>query len=154
MRYIEIIHMTVSCYKPIYWCTGLRNTGFNCHFWLQWTGYIKDYDGGTLMESIIYPELPYTTMPQMILAQKAELDRRIRKLSTASNLYPGLQHFQQKDAGPLEVSDIPGVFPLFFGNVCLTSAILDKAYAGSRSSWLAFSTACLPAAGRPGRTLM
>lgn len=29
----------------------------------RWVGYIKDYDGGTLMECVIQPKLPYTTMP-------------------------------------------------------------------------------------------
>ncbi len=76
---------------------------------MQWFGYIKDYDGGTLMESLLHTELPYTNMPQMILAQKEELDRRIRGLSTAQTLYPGLTHFQQEEAQLLDVQDIPGM---------------------------------------------
>ena len=30
---------------------------------LQWFGFIKDYDGGTLMECRIHPTLPYATFP-------------------------------------------------------------------------------------------
>lgn len=30
---------------------------------LQWQGYIKDYDGGTLMECRIHPSLPYGSFP-------------------------------------------------------------------------------------------
>ena len=77
-------------------------------FFVQWSGYIKDYDGGTLMEALLHQELPYTRMPQMIAAQKDELDRRIRELSTAHLLHPGLQHFRQEEAQPLEVGQIPG----------------------------------------------
>ena len=77
-------------------------------FCLQWFGYIKDYDGGTLMESLLHCELPYTDMPQMILAQKEELDRRIRDLSTAQTVYPGLKHFQEEDYEPLDIQDVPG----------------------------------------------
>lgn len=28
----------------------------------RWVGFIKDYDGGTLMECIIYPKVPYTDL--------------------------------------------------------------------------------------------
>ena len=75
---------------------------------LQWFGYIKDYDGGTLMESLLHSELPYTSMPQMILAQKEELDRRIRDLSTAQIVYPGLKYFQEESYEPMEIRDVPG----------------------------------------------
>lgn len=30
---------------------------------LQWFGFIKDYDGGTLMECRIHPTLPYASFP-------------------------------------------------------------------------------------------
>lgn len=61
------------------------------------------------MESLLHSELPYTDMPQMILAQKEELDRRIRDLSTAQIVYPGLQRFQQDGYQSLDVQDIPGI---------------------------------------------
>lgn len=31
----------------------------------QWTGFIKDYDGGTLMEYVIHPKLPYAGLVNM-----------------------------------------------------------------------------------------
>jgi hypothetical protein len=36
----------------------------------RWHGYIKDYDGGTLMECHIHPKLPHTTLPVMLRKQK------------------------------------------------------------------------------------
>ncbi|KAH8962626.1 hypothetical protein BDL97_05G111200 [Sphagnum fallax] len=55
----------------------------------RWQGYIKDYDGGTLMECRIDPKLPYVDLPAMIRRQR------------------------QKEAGvprrPMRIEDIPGV---------------------------------------------
>jgi histone acetyltransferase len=31
----------------------------------RWVGFIKDYDGGTLMECAIHPKLPYTDLVGM-----------------------------------------------------------------------------------------
>ncbi len=36
----------------------------------RWYGYIKDYDGGTLMECTIHPEVNYLNIPGMIHAQR------------------------------------------------------------------------------------
>ena len=34
----------------------------------RWKGYIKDYDGGTLMECYIHPKVNYSAISQMIKA--------------------------------------------------------------------------------------
>lgn len=70
----------------------------------QWVGYIKDYDGGTLMECVIHAALPYLGLPAMVAAQRAALDRRIRALSNAHIVRPGLPPGPR----PLPVNDIPG----------------------------------------------
>lgn len=31
----------------------------------QWVGFIKDYDGGTLMEYVIHPKIPYADLVDM-----------------------------------------------------------------------------------------
>jgi histone acetyltransferase len=36
----------------------------------KWGGYIKDYDGGTLMEGLIHPKLPYTDLPGMLAVRR------------------------------------------------------------------------------------
>lgn len=43
----------------------------------RWHGYIKDYDGGTLMECAIHPTLPFTDTPAMILHQKAAIEGEV-----------------------------------------------------------------------------
>lgn len=37
----------------------------------QWVGYIKDYDGGTLMEYVIHPKIPYADLVSMFRVRTA-----------------------------------------------------------------------------------
>ncbi|KAL5702144.1 histone acetyltransferase [Ranunculus cassubicifolius] len=76
-----------------------------------WQGYIKDYDGGLLMECKIDPKLPYTDLWSMIRRQRLAIDEKIRELSNCHIVYPGID-FQKKEAGVpkklIKVEDIPG----------------------------------------------
>ncbi|KAF3326305.1 histone acetyltransferase GCN5 [Carex littledalei] len=76
-----------------------RKQGFTKEITLdknRWQGYIKDYDGGILMECKINLKLPYTDLATMI--------RRQRQVES---------NFSQKEAGipkkMLKVEDIPGL---------------------------------------------
>ncbi|XP_042048520.1 histone acetyltransferase GCN5-like [Salvia splendens] len=77
----------------------------------RWQGYIKDYDGGILMECHIDPKLPYTDLSTMIRRQRQAIDEKIRELSNCHIVYPGID-FQKKEAGipkrPNNI-DIPGL---------------------------------------------
>lgn len=77
----------------------------------RWHGYIKDYDGGILMECKIDPKLPYTDLSTMIRRQRQAIDEKIRELSNCHIVYAGID-FQKKEAGIprkiLKVEDIPG----------------------------------------------
>ena len=72
---------------------------------LQWVGWIKDYDGGTLMECVINPRLPYTGFPGLVEQQREALDRHIRTLSKSHVVHPGIASF---GAGRIDVGSIPG----------------------------------------------
>ncbi|XP_019444473.1 PREDICTED: histone acetyltransferase GCN5-like [Lupinus angustifolius] len=76
----------------------------------RWQGYIKDYDGGILMECQIDPKLPYTDLSTMIRRQRQAIDEKIRELSNCHIVYPGID-FQKKEAGiPKKIiKDIPGL---------------------------------------------
>lgn len=78
----------------------------------RWQGYIKDYDGGILMECKIDPKLPYTDLSTMIRRQRQAIDEKIRELSNCHIVYPGID-FQKKEAGIpkklIKVEDIPGL---------------------------------------------
>ncbi|CAK8543521.1 unnamed protein product [Lathyrus sativus] len=76
----------------------------------RWQGYIKDYDGGILMECKIDPKLPYTDLSTMIRRQRQAIDEKIRELSNCHIVYPGID-FQKKEVGiPKKIiDDIPGL---------------------------------------------
>ncbi|KAH0671450.1 hypothetical protein KY290_026957 [Solanum tuberosum] len=89
--------------------------GFTKEIYLEkerWQGYIKDYDGGILMECKIDPKLPYTNLSTMIRRQRQAIDEKIRELSNCHIVYPGID-FQKKEAGipkkAIKVEDIPGL---------------------------------------------
>ncbi|GAA0152350.1 hypothetical protein LIER_10854 [Lithospermum erythrorhizon] len=89
--------------------------GFTKEIYLEkerWHGYIKDYDGGILMECRIDPKLPYTDLSTMIRRQRQAIDEKIRELSNCHIVYPGID-FQKKEAGipkkAVKVEDIPGL---------------------------------------------
>ena len=75
----------------------------------RWFGYIKDYDGGTLMECYIYPTLPYSNIPDMIDTQKSHLEEDVQEMSKANVVYPGLHWLEDIGKTRIELSDIPGV---------------------------------------------
>ncbi|XP_062093917.1 histone acetyltransferase GCN5-like [Humulus lupulus] len=93
----------------------LKAMGFTKEIHLEkdrWQGYIKDYDGGILMECKIDPKLPYIDLSTMIRRQRQAIDEKIRELSNCHIVYPGID-FQKKEAGipkkPVKVEDIPGL---------------------------------------------
>ncbi|KAK2648479.1 hypothetical protein Ddye_015968 [Dipteronia dyeriana] len=98
--------------------------GFTKEIYLEkdrWHGYIKDYDGGILMECKINPKLPYTDLSIMIRRQRQAIDEKIRELSNCHIVYPGIDFqkvhsivdFQKKEAGIpkkiIKVEDILGL---------------------------------------------
>lgn len=75
----------------------------------RWHGYIKDYDGGTLMECYIHPTLPHTDLPEMIESQRKALDSVVHEHSTVNMVYPGLAVWQNGELKAVPFKDIPGV---------------------------------------------
>lgn len=58
----------------------------------RWVGYIKDYDGGTLMEAYIHPGMNYLNVAQVVAQQREFIYERIKQRSQAI-VYPGLDCF-------------------------------------------------------------
>eukprot|EP00271_Cylindrocystis_brebissonii_P005313 TRINITY_DN17301_c0_g1_i1.p1 TRINITY_DN17301_c0_g1~~TRINITY_DN17301_c0_g1_i1.p1 ORF type:complete len:440 (-),score=89.76 TRINITY_DN17301_c0_g1_i1:555-1874(-) len=92
-----------------------QKQGFTKEIYLEeerWKGYIKDYDGGTLMECAIDPLLPYTDLPSIIWLQRQAIDNKIRELSNCHIVYPGID-LHKNDLGvpkrPIRREDIPGL---------------------------------------------
>jgi histone acetyltransferase len=61
----------------------------------RWAGYIKDYEGGTLMECVINKYIDYLDIPGMIKRQKQCLIDKIKHFSNSHIRYPGYNIFQE-----------------------------------------------------------
>lgn len=68
-----------------------------------WAGYIKDYDGGTLMQCTMVPNVDYLEVYQILYQQKVALVRKIEEVSPCAKVYGPLEHF------PTDPLGIPGV---------------------------------------------
>lgn len=64
---------------------------FERGFAAQWGGYIKDYDGGTLMEAKLHAKICYTEFAPMLKKQRTALDDRIKLQSNSHIVYRGLE---------------------------------------------------------------
>uniref|UniRef100_A0A061RH03 histone acetyltransferase n=1 Tax=Tetraselmis sp. GSL018 TaxID=582737 RepID=A0A061RH03_9CHLO len=76
----------------------------------KWKGFIKDYDGGTLMEFVLNHHISYTDFTGMMKQQQEALDARIRKVSNSHLVNQGIK--DQDQGGPqrpLPIQEIPGV---------------------------------------------
>uniref|UniRef100_A0A0E0EXW0 histone acetyltransferase n=1 Tax=Oryza meridionalis TaxID=40149 RepID=A0A0E0EXW0_9ORYZ len=69
----------------------------------RWQGYIKDYDGGILMECRIDQKLPYVDLATMIRRQRQAIDEKIRELSNCHIVYSGID-FQKGKLGGRQIS--------------------------------------------------
>lgn len=69
-----------------------------------WAGYIKDYDGGTLMQCTFVPNIDYMNVYSILHAQKIAVLKAIDARIGAAKLYPGLSKNEKR-----KPADIPGV---------------------------------------------
>lgn len=81
-----------------------------------WVGYIKDYEGGTLMQCSMVPRVQYLSVHEMLAAQKEMVLSRIRAISQSHIVHPGLAVFRDKDASAdpetgfkVAPADVPGL---------------------------------------------
>lgn len=70
-----------------------------------WVGYIKDYEGGTLMQCTMVPRVRYLDVQDFLAAQKRHIQARIRSFSRSHIVYPGLSVFKKRNASTAAASD-------------------------------------------------
>jgi histone acetyltransferase len=64
----------------------------------KWYGYIKEYDGGTIMECQLDGHVSYVDFVNQIREQRKAVEAKVREMSTAHKVYPGLKDwFKVKD---------------------------------------------------------
>lgn len=70
-------------------------------------GFIKEYDGVTLMEFVIHPRINYTRLAQTVLRQRSALQARLRSISNSHVVHPPLTQPGEKFT-PRDPSSIDG----------------------------------------------
>ena len=76
-----------------------------------WAGYIKDYEGGTIMQCTMLRRVDYTATREIIAQQREAVLAKIRQMSRSHEVYPGLPQFQD-GAGEgmvIDYRDVPGL---------------------------------------------
>lgn len=76
-----------------------------------WAGYIKDYEGGTIMECALLPKVDYLEIRGMVAKQREAALTKIRELSKSHNVYPGIKQFQITNDGEFNIDyrNVPGL---------------------------------------------
>lgn len=72
-----------------------------------WAGYIKDYDGGTLMQCTMVPGIDYLNVYSQLYGQKLALLRVIDSRLGCARVFPGLT--LSKEGQARKPTEIPGV---------------------------------------------
>lgn len=88
-----------------------------------WMGYIKDYEGGTLMQCSMLPKVRYLDAGRMLALQKAVILRRIKQLTHSDVVHPPLN---VEPGVRIEPFSIPGISLLLN---------LDLTYELEESGW-------------------
>jgi histone acetyltransferase len=73
-----------------------------------WAGYIKDYEGGTIMQCTMLDKVDYLDKANIIGAQREAILTKIREKSRSHIVYTGLQ-FQTDGDGNVVAVDPQGV---------------------------------------------
>ncbi|KAF9192748.1 histone acetyltransferase [Haplosporangium sp. Z 767] len=73
-----------------------------------WMGYIKDYEGGTIMQCTMVPRVKYLEVNSLLQTQRRAVITKIKAVSKSHIIYPGLQDFKN---GVTEVDPmtVPGI---------------------------------------------
>jgi hypothetical protein len=98
-----------------------------------WAGYIKDYEGGTIMQCTMLRKVDYLDKANIISQQREAILTKIRENSRSHIVYPGLPQFQEgADANiTVDPKDVPGLSE----SGCDTS-LLQYADGHSRRKWM------------------
>jgi len=74
-----------------------------------WMGYIKDYEGGTLMQCSMVPRVRYLEVGRMLLKQKETVQAKIRALSKSHVIHPPPQQWSNGAITPIDPLSIPAI---------------------------------------------
>ena len=95
------------------YATGyFQKQGFTKEITLEksvWMGYIKDYEGGTLMQCSMVPRIRYLEVGRMLLKQKETVRAKIRALSKSHIVHQPPQQWTSGVVIPIDPLSIPAI---------------------------------------------
>ncbi|KAJ3076707.1 histone acetyltransferase [Podochytrium sp. JEL0797] len=74
-----------------------------------WMGYIKDYEGGTLMQWTVIPKVVYLKAGQIIEAQRKAIRDKIRATASEPLVVSGKRAFPDESVTSISAEEIPGM---------------------------------------------
>lgn len=74
-----------------------------------WMGYIKDYEGGTLMQCAMLPRIRYLEVGRMLLKQKEAVKAKIRAMSQSHVVHPPPQQWAGNIITPIDPLSVPAI---------------------------------------------
>ncbi|KXS13476.1 acyl-CoA N-acyltransferase [Gonapodya prolifera JEL478] len=89
-----------------------KKQGFTTEITLDrsvWVGYIKDYEGGTLMQCTMLDKVEYLKMFEILDIQKQAVLDKIKQTTRSHIVYPGLTIFKSGQVMEIDPMSIPGV---------------------------------------------
>lgn len=112
--YPEMLHFLT--YADNYAVGYFRKQGFSKEITLDrsiWAGYIKDYEGGTIMQCTMLRKVDYTQTREIIAKQRDAILEKIREKSRSHIIYAGLDIWGE-NRGAVDARDIPGLRTLSY----------------------------------------
>jgi len=85
----DVMHFLT--YADNYAIGYFKKQGFTKEITLErkrWMGYIKDYEGGTIMQCSMLPKIRYLESGRLLLKQKAAVHAKIRAVSKSHEVHP------------------------------------------------------------------
>lgn len=74
-----------------------------------WMGYIKDYEGGTLMQCSMVPRIRYLEVGRMLLKQRETVQAKIRPLSNTHIIHQPPNQWTNGNPTPIDPLSIPAI---------------------------------------------
>ncbi len=127
--YPEMMHFLT--YADNYAVKYFEKQGFSKDITLDrsvWAGYIKDYEGATIMQCTMLPKVDYLNKPALLAKQKEAILTKIKLMSKSHIIYPGLPQFQrgQPEDVVLDPKDVPGLRKCSGSYLMLSAQCLSK----------------------------
>lgn len=117
-----------------------RKQGFSKEITLDrkvWAGYIKDYEGGTIMQCSMIPKVDYLDKANIVSVQREAILTKIREMSRSHIVYEGLPQFRegQPEDATVEPQDVPGLSKCGPFSGWVVGCSRNKFYFAEESGW-------------------